>query len=256
MKKFHDYRDYLYWGYRNLRLFGLDPLATLKALPKLADYASDWAKYARLPGAERIAWLDTTVTYEKDTHPFDAHYLYQGTWAAEKIHKSKAKAHVDVGSDLNWVCSLAPFTKTTFIDIRPSPIAVTNLTCKQGSILAMPYPDSSVKSLSCLHVAEHVGLGRYGDPIDPLGTKKACAELARILARGGNLYFSLPIGRPRVCFNAHRIHSPRQVVEYFDGLNLVEFSGITDDKRFLRRIPLSRLENEDYGCGFFHFTKR
>ena len=67
-------------------------------------------------------------------------------------------------------------------------------------------------------MAEHIGLGRYGDPLDPLGTRKAAAELQRVLAPGGQLLFSLPVGRPRVEFNAHRVHDPHEVASWFDGL--------------------------------------
>jgi hypothetical protein len=101
-----------------------------------------------------------------------------------------------------------------------------------------------------------VGLGRYGEPLDPLGTKKACRELARILAQGGNLYFSLPVGRPKLRFNAHRIHSPQQIIEYFNGLQLVELSGVNDEGNFIKNIEMVELENSDYGCGLFHFTKK
>jgi hypothetical protein len=82
-----------------------------------------------------------------------------------------------------------------------------NFISKRGSILLIPYENNSIKSLSCLYVAEHIGLGRYGDPLDPFGTKKAAKELSRVLALDGNLYFSLPIGKPKLYFNAHRIHS-------------------------------------------------
>ena len=119
----------------------------------------------------------------------------------------------------------------------------------------MPFENNSVNSLSCLHVAEHVGLGRYGDSLDPLGTKKSCKELGRILANGGNLYFSLPVGKPRLCFNAHRIHSPKQIMGYFAGLDLLEFSGIDDDGNFIKNAKMERFESMDYACGLFHFTK-
>jgi len=105
-------------------------------------------------------------------------------------------------------------------------------------------------------VAEHVGLGRYGDPLDPLGTKKSCKELARILAPCGDLYFSVPVGRPRLCFNAHRIHAPQQIIDYFTGLDLVEFSGIDDEGHFLRNAAMERFENMNYACGLFHFTRK
>jgi hypothetical protein len=131
-----------------------------------------------------------------------------------------------------------------------------NLDSKKGSILSIPFKDNSVNSLSCLHVAEHIGLGRYGDPLDPLGTKKACKELSRVLAINGKLYFSLPIGNPRVCFNAHRIHSVKQIIAYFKDLELVEFSGIDDECKFKTDIDLSELEGANYACGLFLFTKK
>ena len=61
----------------------------------------------------------------------------------------------------------------------------------------------------------------------PLGTRKAAAELQRVLAPGGQLLFSLPVGRPRVEFNAHRVHDPREVASWF-ALELVEFAGVDD----------------------------
>jgi hypothetical protein len=120
----------------------------------------------------------------------------------------------------------------------------------------MPYDDNSLPSISCLHVAEHIGLGRYGDPLDPLGTKKAAKELSRCLARGGNLYFSLPVGKPKLCFNAHRIHSPWQILDYFPALKLVEFSGYDDQKRFVENADMRSFENAKYACGMFLFTKK
>lgn len=120
----------------------------------------------------------------------------------------------------------------------------------------LPYENNSVQSLSCLHVAEHIGLGRYGDTLDPEGTQKAAAELSRCLAKGGNLYFSVPVGRPRLCFNAHRIHSPCQIIDYFKDLSLVEISGTGDDKKFINNINIESLENSRYACGMFWFTKK
>lgn len=92
-------------------------------------------------------------------------------------------------------------------------------------------------------------------PLDPLGAKKACRELAIVLAVGGNLYFFLPIGKPRGCFNPRRIHSSKQNIEYFSNLELVDFSGVDDEGHLRKNIDVSVLENSDYACGLFHFTK-
>jgi hypothetical protein len=109
---------------------------------------------------------------------------------------------------------------------------------------------------SGLHVAEHVGLGRYGDPLDPDGTRKAAFELKRVVAPGGSLFFALPVGKPRLCFNAHRIHAAETICDYFSGLDLVEFSGVHDDGRFVEQVELSEFRQSKYACGMFWFKKR
>lgn len=231
----------------------------LKNIPKYISFFSELRQYKRMEGAEKenifTRDLYPVLNERTLTSGFDTHYFYQDIWAFRKIFESGVKAHVDVGSKVDYVGFLTTITQTTFIDIRPLITDLPNLDSKAGSILNMPYEDGTVPSLSCLHVAEHIGLGRYGDPLDPLGTAKACLELQRALAPGGNLYFGLPIGRPRVCFNAHRIHSTEQILEYFSGLKLVEFSFVNDKGRFLQNIDPAESRNAKYGCGLFQFTK-
>lgn len=220
-------------------------------------YLRDLDVYYRSAGAEPVETLDLQPrTGDRiEFTPFDAHYLYQDLWAFKRVLRSGAQAHVDVGSRLDFVAFLSAVTQVTFIDIRPPRLEIENFESRKGDILHLPYADRSIQSLSCLHVAEHIGLGRYGDAIDPEGTKKAMRELERVLAPGGNLYFSLPVGRPRLCFNAHRIHSPAQIVAGFAGLRLLEFSGVDDEKRFRERRPLEELEGSRYACGMFWFTR-
>jgi len=230
----------------------------LSGLAKYPRYLSDMLSYGRMDGAEAIKLKDTyPCLFDRAAKTsVDGHYFYQHIWAFEKILASSAESHVDVGSNVDFVGLLSTITKVQFVDIRPLDVSnIKNLESIKGSILDLPYEDNSVKSMSCLHVAEHIGLGRYGDALDPQGTKKAAAELARCLAKDGNLFFSVPVGEPRLCFNAHRIHSPRQILQYFGDLKLVEFSGTDENKRFMENIHIDTLENSRYACGMFWFTK-
>lgn len=118
------------------------------------------------------------------------------------------------------------------------------------------FGDETLDSISSLHVIEHIGLGRYGDPIDPEGTKKAAKELTRVVAPKGNLYVSLPIGKPRLMFNSQRIHSVQQVLEMFKGLELMEFSAVHDNRRFIRHSKLNDFDEAKYACGMFWFVKQ
>jgi SAM-dependent methyltransferase len=220
-------------------------------------YRKDWRAYSQMPNAETLQLKDASPQLHDRTpsNPYDPHYFFQGIWATKKIKKSNVSAHVDVGSQAIFVGLLSVITHVTYIDIRPMPLSLDNYESRQGSILDMPYDDNSIPSLSCLHVTEHIGLGRYGDPLDPEGSKKAIQELARVLAPGGNLYFSLPIGKPRVCFNAHRIHSPHQILDYFSDLQLVSFSVSSDKNELLLDANPYDFLNANYACGMFHFTK-
>lgn len=89
-----------------------------------------------------------------------------------RVTANKPPYHVDVASQVLFANLLAATRPVLFVDYRPLHVALSGLHSLGGSILALPFADNSVGSLSCLHVAEHIGLGRYGDPLDPEGTKR------------------------------------------------------------------------------------
>jgi len=131
---------------------------------------------------------------------------------------------------------------------------------KSGSadLTALPFTTNSVQSLSCMHVVEHIGLGRYGDPLDPEGDLRSIAELKRVVAKGGQLLFVVPVGKPRIMFNAHRIYGFEQIIEYFDGMTLREFALIPDDPdegALIRNATREMANRQEYGCGCFAFVK-
>jgi hypothetical protein len=192
---------------------------------------------------------------KKNLTPFDAHYFFQQLWVFENVLKNKAIIHVDVGSTYQLSGYLSKIVKTIFVDIRPIDVNLPNLEVKKGSILKLPFEDNSVDSLSCLHVVEHIGLGRYGDKIDPSGTEKACKELARVLKPGGILYLSTPIGKDRLCFNAHRVSSVNKILGYFGSLGLESFSYVNDSGKFHENVSLTDYKNGQYECGMFKFSK-
>lgn len=188
---------------------------------------------------------------------FDRHYVYFTAWAARILAERRPSKHVDISSSLYFSGIASAFVPIEFYDLRPADLSLPGLACRTGDLTALPFPDNSIHSLSSLHVVEHIGLGRYGDPIDPQGDLKAARELTRVLAPGGTLLFAVPMGaRPRIEYNAHRIYSYQAVIDLFPSLTLQEFTLIPEHSgEMVRQADPTLLKRESYACGCFVFTK-
>lgn len=189
---------------------------------------------------------------------FDRHYIYHPAWAARVLAGTRPKYHVDIASTLHFCSIISAFVPVKFFDFRPAPLTLSGLDSKAANVTNLGWPADSVDSLSCMHVLEHIGLGRYGDPIDPDGDLKAIRELIRVLKPGGDLLVVVPVGHPRICFNAHRIYDSKEFAEYFYGLDLMEFSLIPDGEALDGLLVNPSFEfaaAQSYGCGCFWFKK-
>lgn len=200
------------------------------------------------------------------TTGFDRHYVYHTAWAARVVKEINPEFHIDISSSLYFSGIISAFIPVRFYDYRPAKLSLSDLESKEGDLRHLPFADRSVHSISCMHTLEHVGLGRYGDPIDAEGDIKAISELKRVVAPGGNLIIVVPVGVPRIEFNAHRIYSYEQIVDYVaDGgeFTLKEFAFIPEfekDGGMVRHAdPLlaSRSHSQaHYACGCFWFHRK
>ncbi len=197
--------------------------------------------------------IDKTATTQ-----FEPHYVYHPAWAARIVAKTKPQKHVDISSMLQFSTIVSAFVPVEFYDYRPANLNLSGYTSKPGDLTHLHFPDNSIESLSCMHTLEHIGLGRYGDPIDARGDIKAASELSRVLKPNGSFIFVTPVGKSKLEFNAHRIYSYEQVLALFPNLKLVEFSLVPDNFRevgFLENADPAIVKEQDWGCGCFHFTK-
>jgi SAM-dependent methyltransferase len=121
---------------------------------------------------------------------------------------------------------------------------------RQGSLLSLPYADSSFSHALCLDVLEHLTFEQQ---------PTALAELYRVLAPGGELFVTVPnlahlqsrvhfLLTGRLIRTAHPLKHPgdRPLVEYLDmarrtGFRLVHYGGIFPTvpivTRWIRRHP-------------------
>lgn len=224
----------------------------LTYLSDLNRFKSKSDKRFTIRTADIYPCLKDTIT----TTPFDHHYTYHPAWAARILAQTKPVYHVDISSILSFSTIISAFVPVKFYDYRPANLAISNLKSGFANLKQLDFADNSISSLSCMHTIEHIGLGRYGDEIDPQGDIKSINELKRVLKQDGDLLFVTPVGKPKIEFNAHRIYSYEQIIEYFSPLSLKEFSLIPDAGGIIMHADPALVKQQDYGCGCFWFKKQ
>ncbi len=260
--------------HRSLRKFGRLPFAGsvyrsmyrwTQAKFAHRDFAREYAAFKRLTTENnnprfQLRWEDRLPCLGDKTAAteFDRHYVYHLAWAARVLAQAPPPLHIDISSSLHFCTMLSAFMPVKFYDYRPAELELSDLTSEAADLHALPFKDKTIHSLSCMHVVEHVGLGRYGDPLDANGDLKAIAELSRVLAAGGSLLFVVPVGKPKIMFNAHRVYSYEQIVSCFADLELKEFALIPENSRdggLITSAPSEMVNTQSFGCGCFWFKR-
>ena len=242
---------------------GFHPRVLFRSLKGLPAFLRDLNKYRRMNNyptfkfrlADAFPILSDKI---ESAGSAEGHYFHQDLWAAKKIFARRPVSHMDIGSRVDgFVAHLLVFMPVTVVDIRPMESTLSGLTFLRDDATELGQLETdSVDSISSLHAAEHFGLGRYSDPVDPQACFTFMRAMRRVLAPGGRLYFSVPVGRERVEFNAHRVFSPKTVLDTFSGLELVSFSFVGDDGCLYEDVNPLQLPESDLACGLFEFTKR
>ena len=204
----------------------------------------------------KVADMHPCLTDKISSTPFDHHYIYHPAWAARVLAETRPAEHIDISSILSFCSIASAFIPIKFYDYRPAHLQLSNYASGFADLKKLPFENDSIASISCMHTVEHIGLGRYGDELDAMGDIKAINELKRVVKPGGTLLFVTPVGKPKIVFNAHRIYSFEQIKNYFEGFELKEFSLIPDEGGLIRNADPALVQQQEYGCGCFWFSKK
>jgi len=206
----------------------------------------------------KMVWNDRHPVLDEKTEftYFDAHYIYHPAWAARILAQLHPEEHVDISSTLHFSTMISAFIPTKFYDFRVARINLSALESEKADLTNLPFEENSINSLSCMHVVEHIGLGRYGDPLDPDGDLKAITELKRVVQKNGILLFVVPVGKgSKIYFNAHRVYTYQQIASYFSGFRIGQFALVDDQGEFVLNANADIANQQNYGCGCWYFIK-
>ncbi|MFC1811225.1 DUF268 domain-containing protein [Thermodesulfobacteriota bacterium] len=191
------------------------------------------------------------------------HYFHQDLLVANRIFVNNPEKHVDVGSRIDgFAAHVASFREIEVFDVRPLSNTIHNIIFRQADLMN---PEFGLRqycdSISSLHAIEHFGLGRYGDELDYNGHIKGLDNIYKMLKDGGKFYFSAPIGRQRIEFNAHRVFSVKYLIGIIEKRYRIDsFSYVDDEGDLFKNVILDTKEIEnnyscDYGCAILELTK-
>ncbi|MDB5150054.1 MAG: hypothetical protein JWQ57_4074 [Mucilaginibacter sp.] len=236
------------------RVVKADNISKKKDKELYEKFISDFETYNALAAKEQKAkreFIFPCLHDNTNNTAIEPIYFYQDAWAFERILLNKPIEHIDIGSHHKFVAHLSKVVNLTMVDIRPLSLMMDSIKFVKGSILELPFADNSISSLSSICVIEHIGLGRYGDPIDPDGSMKAFNEICRVLKHGANLYISVPIEEiNKTYFNAHRAFEESYLLNTL--LNAFEVI----DRKYIYGDNFVNEKDKGFGTGLYHLRKK
>lgn len=245
---------------------GFDFRIFLQTLRGFHLYVRDWIIF-RKAFSGNMAFMPCFHDRFEEGGATKTEYFWQDLFVARAIYAANPVRHVDIGSRVDgFVSHVASYRECEVIDVRPISTVIPGITFRQADLMnpsALLATDASgyCDSLSCLHAIEHFGLGRYGDPINPLGYEQGIANMANLLKPNGTFYLSTPVGFERVEFNANWVFDPRTIINCAQASGLVltrlfviaPIKGVSEVE--INSNTLFELSNVPYQLCLFIFRK-
>jgi SAM-dependent methyltransferase len=201
-----------------------------------------------------------------DPTEFFSHYDAFSFWTYSKIRQKLNKSRIlDLGSTklMNAVMSFDhEVTAIVLANPRDTLSKVNYLEADAGEKL--PFPNSYfgiATSTVSLHL---IGLGRYGDLVNPNAISNFISELHRVTKDNAYLYISVPIGIDELIFNGGYSFSFDTFLELFHQWELIDFlidyqstpNAKLTNLRFSKVVLQKTQNSRDYNVTFFEFRKK
>lgn len=257
-----------YWGVAGAKKGIFNPVTFAKTARYLPRYLAEFNAFKRDAGekGEPLRIKNTYPVFVDYSAPtVNRHYWFQDIHVATQvIDMAKGNPdhlHIDIGSRIEgFITSLiSARVKLIFGEINLPKISFPNTQTTFIDLQKMT-PDQLVgaNSVSCLHVIEHLGLGKYGDAIDSQGHLKVIEDFHRVMPAGVPLFISFPTSsEPGITFNAGRDLDPIQMLDKVRsvGFSIDDVAFVTSDWKLEIDPSIDLLKSERYGCLILRLVK-
>lgn len=158
---------------------------------------------------------------------------------AFNIYDIKNKNIAVVGSETPWIEAILINlnNRVTTIEYNVPECNYDRLECKDYFNFFEKNSDS-FDAIVTYSSIEHSGLGRYGDPLDPLGDIKTMKVIHNNLKKDGIVVWGAPVGKDALTWNAHRVYGELRLPLIFENFQELEWINTTKDQCF--SAPLDR----------------
>lgn len=259
MKWYKGNRNYLRKINNYFNFIGIN-LVKLFYLKNLFKYLRQYLLFKKLGGKVK-SFYPILDDFNDNSGVVKNQLFHSDLLTSQKVYHKKPLKHLDIGSRIDGVVAqIASYRNLDVLDIRDLEIKPhKNINfLKQDLTNILNVSDNekydSISSIGCL---AHIGLGRYGDNIDPEGYKKGIEAISKLAKEKCYVYVLTPVGKESVEFNAHNIFDAKKLIREFEINNFVlkEFHLINDDGELILNSKIEDSINLNFGGGYFVFQK-
>jgi hypothetical protein len=241
-------------AYRKLRAVSLRP--------QLARYLAGMTPSHPLRGIPARVVGDASA----DPTEFFDHYDAFAAWAAQRIFARPGRLKtLDVGSVKLMNGVLAAAHDVTSLVLADCGDRISTVRYVRHDIAdPLPFPAHSFDVFTSMVSLPLVGLGRYGDRVDPNCLPRFVGELGRVMKSDADLLVSMCLGRNVLNFNngwfldmptIHRLFDGWRVVDHVVDMQSSPRGVPPGDERFSKETSVDDIALGNYRVVFLHFRR-
>jgi len=201
-----------------------------------------------------------------DPTEFFDHYDAFAWWAARKLQRdSEVRGRIlDLGSPKMMCAMLSVTHDVTSVVLADCSDTISAVRYVRHDVAdPLPFESGSFDAFTSTVALPLVGLGRYGDRLDPNCLPRLIRELDRVMTREADLLISMCLGPSFLAFNNGWYLDSALLSRLFRGWVMVDslvdqWSSLRaprDGARFRKSLDLNGIDRGDHRVVFLHFRR-